>query len=98
MQRLPKTKKIWTVEDVFPGARLKTYSKTRDLERKEDIQEIKIKIKKKKTKKASTDWLGRRRGKISTNRKKIATGTHTVPGVKKARTKRKKNVYIRSVF
>ena len=100
MQRIPKIEKIWTAKDIFPEAKIHKHSNTRDLtfslNEEDENQEIKIKVR--KAKKPSTDWLGRRQGKIRTNRKKFATGTHTVPGVRKPRTNKKKNVYIRVIF
>lgn len=93
MQRIPKLERIWTAKDIFPEAKVHRHdSQTKSLKKEDEIKKNKTKVKK------ATDWLGRRQGKIRTNRKITATGTYTVPGVRTPRTTKKKNVYIRAVF
>jgi len=61
---------------------------------KERTRHHKVKHKKKK----KGDWLGRKHGKVNVKKKKVKSGTLTVPGTHNPRSRRKRNVYIRFVF
>ena len=91
-----KIKKVYTAENVFPELKkVRQQRHEQDIARSRQIEQGYLL---RRTESLSTDWLGRRKGKIKTNNKKYAQGQYTVPGIRKPRTTRKKNAYIRFVI